>query len=468
MAADASAGSADPAMNGTFHPEEATNGGAPQSEPTNGESATTTAPGLSADEIALYDRQIRLWGAQAQERIRSANILLVSLRALGTEIAKNLTLAGISSLTIIDNEAVTEEDLGTQYFLREEDVGKSRAEAAIPRIQELNPRVTVKAGGALTALLNLQDPSYYAPFDCVIACDHDFMTLSLLNTACRLASRPFYAAGINGFYGYIFADLVGHDFVIEREKSNIATPIAPETMTRSVLSVTAKKESNGKNVEIVKKQENYCPLILANSSPLPPDILSSRRKLKSVPALLPCLRALFEFQRSFSRLPGHTSQDLATFTTLATNKSRELQLPAETLTSEFLRSFIQNIGAEIMPTAAFIGGRLSEDVINVLGKREQPIQNFALFDGDGLEGRIYCLYSPPPEAMGLPAMNNGMGMEDAGAAAQTTSGNLPNGDMSGAAPNANPGVDSQMPNAGGDTNAGNGLAGQQQEVTNLE
>lgn len=83
-----------------------------------------TGPGLSADEIALYDRQIRLWGAQAQQRIRSANILLVSLRALGTEIAKNLTLAGIRSLTIIDNDPVTEEDLGTQYFIREEDVGK--------------------------------------------------------------------------------------------------------------------------------------------------------------------------------------------------------------------------------------------------------------------------------------------------------------------------------------------------------
>ena len=85
---------------------------------------TATGSGLSADEIALYDRQIRLWGAQAQERIRSANILLVSLRALGTEIAKNLTLAGISSLTIIDDEAVTEEDLGAQYFVREADIGK--------------------------------------------------------------------------------------------------------------------------------------------------------------------------------------------------------------------------------------------------------------------------------------------------------------------------------------------------------
>lgn len=103
--------------NGTMPPP-ATNGNLADT------TTTTTAPGLSADEIALYDRQIRLWGAQAQERIRSANILLISLRALGTEIAKNLTLAGISSLTIIDDDPVTEEDTGAQYFLREEDMGK--------------------------------------------------------------------------------------------------------------------------------------------------------------------------------------------------------------------------------------------------------------------------------------------------------------------------------------------------------
>ena len=110
-------------LKGDANVQSVTNGDA--SLPTENGASTTTAPGLSADEIALYDRQIRLWGAQAQERIRSANILLVSLRALGTEIAKNLTLAGISSLTIIDDEPVTEEDLGAQYFMREEDVGKS-------------------------------------------------------------------------------------------------------------------------------------------------------------------------------------------------------------------------------------------------------------------------------------------------------------------------------------------------------
>ena len=290
-----------------------------------------------------------------------------------------------------------------------------RAESAIPRIQDLNPRVDVKSDGSINDLLS-KDESYYRPFDIVIACDHDFMTLSLINTAARFASRPFYAAGIHGFYGYIFADLLGHEFVVEREKSNRATAIGTESMTRSVIDVTTKKESKGgaseKTFEIVKKQEIYCPLILANSSPLPMDVVSSRRKLKAVPALLPCLRALFDFERTYghSFVPS-SRDDLKSFTELATSKSRELQLPPETLRAEFLRSFIQNIGAEIVPTAAFVGGRLSEDVINVLGQREQPIQNFALFDGDGLEGRIYSLYSPPPEAALPMGMDMGMGMD---------------------------------------------------------
>jgi ubiquitin-like 1-activating enzyme E1 A len=123
MASEVPTGTSEPIMNGGVH-------AAPQGEmahtDTNAPNGanTATAPGLSADEIALYDRQIRLWGAQAQERIRSANILLISLRALGTEIAKNLTLAGIRSLTIIDDEPASEDDLGAGYFLREEDIGK--------------------------------------------------------------------------------------------------------------------------------------------------------------------------------------------------------------------------------------------------------------------------------------------------------------------------------------------------------
>ena len=58
-------------------------------------------------------------------RIRTAKILLVSMKALANEIAKNLVLAGIGSLTVIDHETVTEEDLFAQFLVTEEDVGKN-------------------------------------------------------------------------------------------------------------------------------------------------------------------------------------------------------------------------------------------------------------------------------------------------------------------------------------------------------
>jgi len=85
----------------------------------------TAAEELSADEIALYDRQLRLWGIEAQNRMRKANILLINVKALGNEIAKNLVLAGIGSLTVLDPGLVTEADVATQFFVTEEDIGKN-------------------------------------------------------------------------------------------------------------------------------------------------------------------------------------------------------------------------------------------------------------------------------------------------------------------------------------------------------
>lgn len=47
------------------------------------------------------------------------------MRALANEIAKNLVLAGVGSLTVQDNQLVDEDDLGAQFFISEEDVGKN-------------------------------------------------------------------------------------------------------------------------------------------------------------------------------------------------------------------------------------------------------------------------------------------------------------------------------------------------------
>lgn len=85
----------------------------------------THTEAITADEIALYDRQIRLWGVKAQESLRKANVLLISMQALANEVAKNLVLAGINSLTIVDHETVVESDFAAQFCISESDLGKN-------------------------------------------------------------------------------------------------------------------------------------------------------------------------------------------------------------------------------------------------------------------------------------------------------------------------------------------------------
>lgn len=56
-------------------------------------------------------------------------------------LAKNITLAGIKSLTVNDHEKATWLDLSTNFYLKSEHVknGSNRAEACAPRLGELNP-----------------------------------------------------------------------------------------------------------------------------------------------------------------------------------------------------------------------------------------------------------------------------------------------------------------------------------------
>lgn len=62
---------------------------------------------------------------QTMVRMRNATIMVVRLRGVATEAIKNMVLAGIGKLIIVDNEIVREEDLGAGFFFRDEDVGKN-------------------------------------------------------------------------------------------------------------------------------------------------------------------------------------------------------------------------------------------------------------------------------------------------------------------------------------------------------
>ncbi|KAK9367130.1 hypothetical protein V1509DRAFT_627718 [Lipomyces kononenkoae] len=340
---------------------------------------------ISAEEIALYDRQIRLWGIAAQTRMRAANVLLVNVGALSNEIAKNIVLGGIGSLTVLDSETVSALDLGGQFFLEESDIGSNRAGAASLRIQKLNPRVVVSADSS-----NFREKTaeYYAKFDIIVATDLEVKDLISINDMCRQYSKPFYAGASIGLYGYIFADLVKHTFSIEREKSNISVKLGPESSTRSIIDVMVKKEGP-KLKEIITKQENYKPLSVSMHS----DNLSKLRprSMMKVSPVLPAIKAMWKFHEDAGSQKPTTESDLVKFHDLVLDACRELGLPVGIISPEFTASFAHNIGTELSPVAAILGGVLAQDILNYLGQREQPIQNWVIFDGASSEAPIYSL-----------------------------------------------------------------------------
>lgn len=90
-----------------------------------------------------YDRQLRLWGASGQEALEETHILLINSGSgvTGIEALKNLVLPGIGHFSILDPSLVTDADLGVNFFLEHESVGKFRAEETVRLLQELNPDV---------------------------------------------------------------------------------------------------------------------------------------------------------------------------------------------------------------------------------------------------------------------------------------------------------------------------------------
>ena len=94
--------------------------------------------GTNDIDESLYSRQLYVLGHEAMKRMGASNVLIAGLKGLGVEIAKNIALAGVKSLTLYDPAPTVIADLSSQFFLHPEDVGKPRAEVTAPRVAELN------------------------------------------------------------------------------------------------------------------------------------------------------------------------------------------------------------------------------------------------------------------------------------------------------------------------------------------
>ena len=190
----------------------------------------------------LYSRQIGTFGMETMGKLIKLNVLIIGMRGLGAEVAKNIILSGPRSVTIYDPVFPTINDLSSNFYLSEEDVGKKyRDEASLKKLSELNPHVKVSLLRFEKKVTNMVEFANslcekVLDFNVVVFTElQPFNLLTQVNNICRQNNIKFIYACCLGLAGYIFTDF--------GPKHIIFSEIGEEKTTYNIKNIT--KEKNG-------------------------------------------------------------------------------------------------------------------------------------------------------------------------------------------------------------------------------
>lgn len=73
-----------------------------------------SATGNGEIDENLYSRQLYVLGHEAMRKMASSDVLISGMNGLGVEIAKNVILSGVKSVTVHDQEVCQISDLSSQ------------------------------------------------------------------------------------------------------------------------------------------------------------------------------------------------------------------------------------------------------------------------------------------------------------------------------------------------------------------
>uniref|UniRef100_A0A669EHA3 SUMO-activating enzyme subunit 1 n=1 Tax=Oreochromis niloticus TaxID=8128 RepID=A0A669EHA3_ORENI len=286
-------------------------------------------PVISEEEAAQYDRQIRLWGLDAQKRLRGSRVLLAGLGGLGAEVAKNLILAGVKGLTLLDHEQVSEESCRAQFLVPVTAQGQNRAKASLERAQNLNPMVEVHAD---PDRIEDKPDDFFLQFDavCLTGCSRDLMIR--VDQLCSKHKIKVFCGDVYGYYGYMFCNLgQAHNYV--EEKPKVVKPSG-----ESNDGPEAKKAKVDPNeTTMVKKTASFCTLKEA----LEVDWTSEKAKagLKRTPVDYFLLQVLLKFRTDKGRDPDPQSfpEDSQLLRQIRDDVLESLSLNSDLLSDDFIR-----------------------------------------------------------------------------------------------------------------------------------
>merc|ERR1719495_2035369 len=393
-----------------------------QNGSSNGAAAPTTngtENGKDIDE-SLYSRQLFVLGKEAMERMQKASILISGLKGLGIEIAKNVILSGVKSVTLHDQGCVEVSDLGSQFFLTEEDVGQNRATACFQKACELNSYINMKQNtGELSEEL-IKEHSV------VVLTTSSLEEQKRVNAITHQNGIAFIVADVRGLYAQVFNDF-GPKFSVvdvngEPAKSAMVASISKEEKgvvacldeTRhgfedgevvKFSEVVGMTEVNDKEFPVtvigpytfsigntagfsdyakggvalqVKKPSVLSFKSLEESLSAPEMLYTDFAKFESPELMHACYQVLHSFVAAHGRLPAPWSQtDADTFLSLAKTMFPD-KVTADN--ESYYAQFAKLAAGDLNPMAAAIGGIVAQEVMKAVSGKFSPIYQWMYFD----------------------------------------------------------------------------------------
>ncbi|XP_077226712.1 SUMO-activating enzyme subunit 1B-1-like [Tasmannia lanceolata] len=308
---------------------------------------------LTAQETALYDRQIRVWGVDAQRRLSKSHILVCGMKGTIAEFCKNIVLAGVGSLTLMDDRLVTDEAFSTNFLIPPDDnmySGRSLAEVCCDSLREFNLMVHVSVEkGELSTF----DGEFFDKFDAVVVACSSLTNKKVINEKCR--KRPkriaFFTVDCRDSCGEIFVDLQNYTY--------------------------AKKKLDA-TVECQLQYPSFEEAVAIPWRSLP----------RKTSKLYFAMRVIERFEVAEGRNPGETSM---------ADLPRVLELRKEICEAQLLNESHIPVGllerllvgtTEHPPVCAIIGGILGQEVIKEISGKGDPLKNFFFFDAVDGKGII--------------------------------------------------------------------------------
>ncbi|KAA0196965.1 Ubiquitin 1-activating enzyme E1 A [Fasciolopsis buskii] len=334
-------------------------------------SSETNSPGymenpvcISEAEAALYDRQIRLWGLEAQNKLKCARVLINGMTPVGAELVKNLVLAGIASMDILDEQIVTQAD-SSNFLIPVSAIGENRAKASVMRTQSLNAMVRVTAQD-VEIFSDLENQLH--AHDVIIItseCIKDGLSKwlvvdSALEKWAAGTKKPqvFYVCTQSTF-GVAFFNLSNHEFLAEH--------IVPKK--RTITPNSGPKTQQSSNTETVHTKKTVVYPTLREGLKLDwIQSLPSRR----IPKGFWIMHLLQQHDLKNENI------DLDSLRKMWAEISKKLKIPENTLADE---DFECCCGPRIPAVNAVLGGVVAQEVVRAITAKGSPRGNWYFVDG---------------------------------------------------------------------------------------